>query len=383
MTVDNTQSGTGNVTADAPLNITENDGLTSATAQATGNSLQGGNDSADALLTSVQNVPGSIRAAVNINGVNTGSEDTSLGTPVYGSSQAIGNYLASTAQSAALTATVSQTASGPVQASTEVSAPNNAIYVSGEGDATAQANHAAFEVEQGRLVSSITQTSSSDVRADASATVHYSPSPNAYSAFATNNDYAASSYDQGSQDHTVTQNQAGATTARSEVYGGNMWQVASQATAAGNNVDLQNAGGSLVVANTQTQGGQVTSQSVVTADQYGEAHATASGVGNQLAAGNNDIYLRLDNSQISSGGVDVSASFDGNAGYDAYVTADATGNQALAYACAECQADYGVSSTQVNNSNVNDTATASVVQGRSIVSTARATGNSATYYVSK
>jgi hypothetical protein len=41
----------------------------------------------------------------------------------------------------------------------------------------------------------------------------------------------------------------------------------------------------------------------------------------------------------------------------------------------------GVDNTQVNNTDVNATATASVARGRTIVSTARAVGNSASYYV--
>lgn len=363
--------------------MVENDGLTSADGQATGNALQGGNDSVNASLSSTQNVAGSIRASANIIGVNTGDERTSLGTPVYASTQAIGNYLGSVANAANLDVNATQNATGPVQASTQISAPNNSIYGSSEGYATAEVNHAAFEVEQGRLTSNMTQTSSSDARADVSATVHYSPSPNSYYANATNNYYGSSSSDQGSQEHIVTQTANGGTTARSEVYGGTLWQVDNGAAAAGNTVDLQNTGGSLVVGNNQTQNGHVTAQSYVQADEYGAATATATGIGNQVTAGNSDVYLRLDNTQISSGGVDVSATFNGNSGYDGYVTADATGNAATAYACSTCQADYGVNSTQTNTSDVSATASAVVNQGRSIVSTARATGNSATYYVSK
>lgn len=382
--VTNNQDQGGDVIATQTLTVVENDGLTSATGQATGNSLQGGNQGVDATLTTTQMVRGTIRAANYIEGVNTGAEDLSLGTPVYSNSQAVGNYVASTAVQGNLTVNGSQTATGPiVQTINDIHAPNNAIYVSGEGDSTSEVNHTAFQVTQGRLLSNYNQSSATDARADVSATVHYSPSPNAYNATATNNYYASFSDDRGSQEHNVVQNESGSTIARSEVYGGNMWLMSSQATATGNNVDLQNQGGSLVVDNKQTQTGALQAQSVVQIDQYGEAHAAASGIGNQMAAGNNDVYVRVDNDQLSSGGVDVIASFQGNDGYDADVTADAVGNQALAYACAECKADFGVnSSNQVNDSDVNATATAAVLKGRSIVATARATGNSATYYVS-
>ncbi len=382
--VSNNQDQGGDVISTQTLNVIENDGLTSATGQAVGNSLQGGNESVDATLSNTQMVRGTIRAANYIEGVNTGAEDLSLGTPVYSSAQAIGNYAASTAVQGNLAVTGSQTATGDiVQTINDVHAPNNAIYVSGEGDSTSEVNHTAFQVTQGRLLSNYTQTSATDARADVSATVHYSPSPNAYNASATNNSYAAYSDDQGSQEHNVVQSETGDTIARSEVYGGNMWLMSSSAHAVGNTVDLQNQGGSLVVDNKQTQAGAVQSQSVVQLDQYGEAHAAASGIGNNMTAGDNDVYVRIDNDQLSTGGVDVVASFQGNDGYDADVTADAVGNQALAYACAECKADFGVnSSNQVNDSDVNATATAAVVKGRSIVTTAHATGNSATYYVS-
>lgn len=381
--VSNTQDQAGDVVSTQRLDVVENDGLTSATGTATGNSLQGGNEGVDAALSNSQMVRGTIRAAAYITGTNTGAEDLSLGTPVYGNAQAIGNYAGSTALRGNLTVTGSQSATGPMtQSIMDVQAPNNAIYVSGEGDSTAIANATAFQVTQGRLLSNYNQTASSDTRADVSATVHYSPSPNAYNAAATANDYRSFSDDRGSQEHNVVQSQTGSTIARSEVYGGNMWLMASDATAYGNNVDLQNQGGSLVVDSKQTQAGALQAQSVVHLDEYGTADATATGIGNNMAAGNNDVYVRIDNDQLSSGGVDVIADFQGNDGWDGYATADAVGNQALGYACAECKADFGVNNNQVNDSDVTATATAAVAKGRSMVTTARATGNSATWYVS-
>ena len=362
--------------------MVQNDGLTRADTYATGNSLQVGNDTYDATLYSYQFVSGRTSATTTINGTNTGNEDLSLGTPVYAVSQAIGNYASGVANAGHLTADTQQVSTADrVVATTEINAPNNAIYVSGEGNAITEVNHAAYQVTNGRLDSTAVQTSSTEARSNVSATVHYSPSPNAYNATATNNYYGAYSDDRGSQEHDVTQTTSAMTQARAEVYAGNVWNMQANSTAVGNNVNLENQGGSLVVTNAQTQSGVVQSQAVIEADEYGQAYATASGIGNQVSAGNNDIYVRLDNNQLSSGGVDVIASFDGAAGWDGYVTADAVGNQAVAYACAECQADMGVSNTQVNNSDVNATATASVGRGRAIVSTARATGNSATFYV--
>ncbi len=383
MTVTNTQTNSGLIFADAPLDVVENDGLTQATASATGNSLQGGNINADATVNSTQSNTGNITAQSRINGTNTGDEDTSLGTPVYGTSQAIANYATGVTQGAHLTVdSRQQSTAAQVSATTDVQAPNNAIYVSGEGDSTVEVNHTAYEVINGRLDSKSWQSSDSEAHANTSATVHYSPSPNAYNAMATNNSYAAYSDDRGSQEHDITQTQSAITQARAEVYGGNVWNMQANASAAGNDVNIQNAGGSMVVTNNQTQAGLVQSQAVVQADQYGAVYATASGIGNNMTAGNNDKYVRIDNNQLSSGGVDVVASFDGTTGWDGYVTADAVGNSALGYACSQCQADMGVDNNQVNNSDVNATATAAIGKGRTIVSTARATGNTASYYVS-
>ncbi|ESQ73834.1 hypothetical protein ABAC402_17460 [Asticcacaulis sp. AC402] len=379
--IDNLQDSVGDIFAGQTLNVVQNDGLTRAEAYATGNQLHGGNEAVDATLTNTQTVSGKVAGDVAINGQNTTDEYLSLGTPLYAASQGIGNYSSWVASHGDTTATTHQTAtSGPVSATTHITAPNNAIYVSGEGNATALVNHSAWQVSNGRLNVAAWQTSTSDARANVSTIIEYSPSPNVYTASAEGNYHGSFSDDRGSQEHTVAQEQSGFTQARSEVYAGNMWIVATKGTATGNNNDIQNEGGSLVVDNRQIQSGAVQAQAVTESYEYGEAHATAMAIGNNQASGNNDIYLRLDNDQLSSGGVDATASFVGAVGYDAYVTADAVGNQSLGYACAECGADVGVNNNQVNNSDVSANAIANVARGRSIVSTARATGNSATYY---
>ncbi|MGA9658950.1 MAG: holdfast anchor protein HfaD, partial [Asticcacaulis sp.] len=378
----NSQDQAGDVLATQTLTVIQNDGLTKAESAATGNDVQVGNDSMDANLNSVQTLRGSVRATAYIEGVNTGDEDLSLGTPVYATTQAIGNYATGVTNGAHLTAATHQdSTAAQVETITDVQAPNNAIYVSGEGNAVTEVNHTAYEVTNGRLDAQSWQTSATAAKANVSATVHYSPSPNAYNASATNNSYAAYSDDRGSQEHTVTQDQSAMTQARAEVFAGNVWNMTATSNAVANTVDLQNQGGSLVVDNKQTQTGAVQSQAVVQADQYGEAYATANGIGNQMSAGNNDKYVRIDNNQVSSGGVDVSASFDGNVGWDGYTSATAVGNQAVGYACAECQADMAANNTQLNNSDVTATSNATVARGRSLVSSARATGNSATFYV--
>src|SRR5690348_3097414 len=87
--IDNIQDENRVVTSTNTLNVVQNDGLSQAKSYATGNEMQGGNESVDATLTSTQTVRGSIRASADILGQGTDADGRqSLGTPVYASSQA-------------------------------------------------------------------------------------------------------------------------------------------------------------------------------------------------------------------------------------------------------------------------------------------------------
>ena len=382
----NLQTSGGIVSTSHTLNVVENDGLTQATAQSQGNMMQGGNDSVNATLTSSQTLHGNVTSTAEINGVNTGGEDISLGTPVYATTQAIGNYGSFVTTGANLTANTSQRSdAATVSATTAISAPNNAIYGPDQStvDASVEVNDTSYQVSNGAIDSHSVQSSSSQAMANASATVHYSPSPDVYTAEATQNYYGAYSDNVGSQTHDVQQTSTGDTTARAELYGGNVWDSTASGTAIGNNTNIVNEGGSLAVTNLQNQVGDVHAQGYISADQYSTADVSASAIGNSLIAGNNDVTLSLDNTQVSSGGVEAEATFVGNSGYDGYISSNAVGNQAVAYACSECQANMSVNNSQTNNSNVSATSTATVNTGRSIVATATATGNSATFYVSR
>ena len=382
----NLQVSNGVVSTSHTLNVVENDGLTEAVGQAQGNMMQGGNDSVNATLTSSQVLHGNATSTVEINGVNTGAEDISLGTPVYATTRAIGNYGSFVTTGANLTAkTTQQSDAATVAAKTAISAPNNAIYGPDQttADASVEVNDTSYQVSNGAIASHSVQSSSTQAMANTSATVHYSPSPEVYTAEATQNYYGAYSDTAGSQTHDITQTSTGDTTARAELYGGNVWDSSASGTAIGNNSNIVNEGGSLTVTNQQDQAGDVHAQGYISADQYSTADVSASAIGNSLVAGNNDISLSLNNTQVSSGGVEAEATFVGNSGYDGYISANAVGNQAVAYACSTCQANMQVSNSQMNNSDVSATATGTVNTGRSIVSTATATGNSATFYVSR
>jgi len=365
--------------------VVENYDLLKVETSAHGNAMVAGNEQVDATLTSRQMLEGTVTATSTVNGT-AAPEDyrKSLGTPLYMTTQAVGNYGAGTTTDGKLSASTVQAVSSPsVHADTQVNSPNNSIYDSGEVNTIAVVNHQAYEVTNGRLESTADQQSSAESRARTGVVLHYSPSPNLYTASAMNNYYSSNSTDRGSQEHTVTQGTTGRTESYVSANAGNAWNMATQSDAAANTISLYNTGGSLVTDTSQNNAAQVQSMSVLTGYQYGEMHSTATGVGNSLTAGNGDKYVNIDSEQFNSGPIDVMASFEGHDGYDAYVTAEATGNSAYGYACAECQADMTVNNSQVNNGDVTSSTTTNITgSGRAVVATSRAIGNTATYYVS-
>jgi hypothetical protein len=105
---------------------------------------------------------------------------------------------------------------------------------------------------------------------------------------------------------------------------------------------------------------------------------------NEVVIGNNDRYLQIDNAQVNSGGVEVTAGFAGTHGYDVRVNAEAVGNAVTGYACSVCEGVMDVTNAQTNAGPVSSRATTDIRgSGRSVVTGATATGNSATFYVSR
>ncbi|MDC7693284.1 holdfast anchor protein HfaD [Asticcacaulis sp. DXS10W] len=383
--ITNDQTQTGDIFSGQTLNVVDNYDLLKVETSSHGNAAIAGNTQVDANLSLRQVLQGNVTASATVNGT-AAPEDyrNSLGTPLYMTTQAVGNYGAGTTTEGKLVSRTAQAVSGvKVHADTQVNSPNNSIYGSGEVNTTSVVNHQAYEVTNGRLESTADQQSAAESRARTGVVLHYSPSPNLYTASAMNNYYGSNSTDRGSQEHTVTQGATGRTESYVSANAGNAWHMAAQSDAAANTISLYNTGGSLVTDTSQNNTGQVQSMSVLSGYEYGEMHSTATGVGNSLTAGNGDKYVNIDTEQFNTGPIDVQASFEGHAGYDAYVSAEATGNSAYGYACAECEADMTVRNTQVNNADVSASTSTNITgSGRAIVSTSRAIGNTATYYVS-
>jgi hypothetical protein len=381
--VSNTQTQNGALTSGQTLDVVENYGLLNVTADTAGNLYSGGTESVDAVVTSTQNNFGALDASITVTGTNTGAPELSLGTPTYIQATATVNSLTWNGKNAAYTAIDAQqdNQGASVYAGAQINAPNNSLYESVEVNTIAVANHQAYEVANGRLDIHAGQTSSGEVRAATGAVVVYSPSPNLYTATAINNDLTSYSADRGSQEAVIAQQVQGPTESYVSLNGGNVWDAAIVSSATANNINIANAGGSLVASASQVQDGEVKATAVQTQYEYSTATTQADAIGNSAAFNNSDIYVRLDLEQISNGGVSSEADTTLYNGYDAYIDASAIGNQIVGSACAQCGADLGATSNQVNNSHVSSVANTSVTgSNRSIVATARAVGNSATYY---
>lgn len=330
-------------------------------------------------MTSAQHLEGDVSARVELQLGQVGGQ-TTLGA------QATGVDLSAAAYDADLTLQASQTAA-PVGVTAEivVDGPTGRMLDGANVGASATVNQASLAIQEGRLTAAVDQTSAASARADINATVQYVPAPAAFQATAASNSIGATGV-VGAQELTFGQTVAagGQTHARAYVSSGNAWEMQATATAAGNNVAVQNGGGSLDVISAQTNHGGVRSEVTLNAWDFGLGGAYASGVGNSATFGSSDALVLIDNAQINTGGVDVSAEFtSGGSGYDAYLSASAMGNAVTGYACSYCPGDFRADNVQSNAGDVRAVTSATVASGRAVASGATAVGNAATFYTSR
>jgi len=107
-------------------------------------------------------------------------------------------------------------------------------------------------------------------------------------------------------------------------------------------------------------------------------------VANHVSVSNQDVWVEIDNSQFNSGGVSVQAELTAHNGYDAYVGANAAGNSVTGYACSDCGGILNANTTPTNHGNVSATAVTSIGgQGRAVITGTTATGNTASFYVTR
>ena len=370
----------GDIFAGQTLNVVDaNDQVTTNTS-AQGNSTSG----------SVQNDSITVRSDQDMRGDAVATTDATLTGDTYGEvnvlTQAGGNYLAVSAYDAELTVDATQgNTGGLVSATSRVGDASARLHGGGSVAASAISNTTALYGEGSFIDGSVDQSSSATVRSFSRVESQYIPAPTSVTSQSIVNAIAVNSVQTSGQKLVFSQTSTGAfVEAEASANSGNAWDLAGRARASANQAVLSNEGGSVVVDADQNNTAFVRAASTTTAFDYGAAQSHARGVGNDLSVGNNDIYLEIDATQFNSGGVDVTATFSGTNGFDAYVGADAVGNSVSGYACADCQGYLEATNSQTNSGDVSARADTTVAgSGRAVITGANATGNSATFHVSR
>ncbi len=376
----NNQLQLGDVITGVTLNVEDASDEVSADVAAQGNSLSGTVQNGALDLSSSQTLNGDTRASTTI--VATGETEGPLNT----TTQARGNYLAAGAYGADLTIEGNQVV-GPTEVTATTALTNADARLLGGASmgSTAIANTTAIGGTGARVEGIVSQRSDAGVRSETFVASQYIPATGEVIAQSLGNAIAVSSTAASSQGLVLRQRQAGdAVTANVSANSGNAWDLAGRARATANQSVLYNQGGSVVVTTDQSNLSQVRSSTVVTAFDYGAATANAAGTANEVSIGNNDRYLEIDNAQVNSGGVEVTSEFAGTNGYDVRVGAEATGNAVTGYACSDCDGQMVIANDQTNSGPVSARATTTIRgSGRSVATSATATGNTATFYVSR
>lgn len=388
----NSQINLSDPLANQTLVVATGWGSTQASAMAQGNSAAGGTDGVDLMVTSDQVNRGNVTATTTIQ--PEGETWGHLGS----TTMARANYLSVTSNDANLGVNARQTAAdGRVHAVSVLDYDDARLHGGAHIDASAAGNVTALGAtaltsRDAGVYATVDQNSTVDVQAHNTVNTRYIPGQSVIQANAAANQVTAFSGSNTNQDIVARQqSHGGLVEAEVSANAANAWDLAGRARASANQAVFNNRGGSLVVATDQDNRSYVRAASTVTAYDFGAANSYARAAGNEVEAGNQDLYVQIDNTQINSGGVIATATFTGMTGYDAYVGADAVGNSVVGYSCAGCN-QAGAVGPGVMNVNNNQTNTASVTaqtqtivngSGRHTIVGTNATGNSATFFVSR
>ncbi|MGV9008474.1 holdfast anchor protein HfaD [Brevundimonas sp.] len=376
----NEQLQLGDVIAGQTLNVVNAQSQVTTSTVSQGNYASGAVQNGSITVQSNQDMRGSsvARTDLNLTGDTAGV--------VNATTQASGNYLGVSGFQADVTLDATQSNTGALVSATTELGPDTARLLGGANvAASAVSNTTAVYGEGAFIDGTIDQSSSATVRSFSRIQSQYIPATANVTSEALANVVSVNSGQTSGQNLTLTQRSTGDfLEAEASANAGNSWDLAARARASANQASLYNQGGSVVVASDQQNSSFVRSSALTTAFDYGSATAASRAAGNDLSVGNNDIYLELDNTQLNTGGVDSTATFSGTNGYDAYVGADAVGNNVTGYGCSTCQGYMEVRNTQTNQGDVSATANTTVAgSGRAVITGANATGNSATFYVSR
>jgi hypothetical protein len=379
----NNQVQLGDVFATQTLDVQDAvpGGSSSLTTPATGNSFIGSAVGITANVVSTQSLSG------DVSGDNTVTAGGYAGDSIALTATGSGNTAESNAAEGALITGSSTQTVGAVNVTaaniyTGPTSSTGGMSVSGQ----AVANSQGFGADDSEVNHTVDQTSAAVTQADNEVTLQYTAGVVVSSALATSNNVTATGAGTSNIALDVSQSTtAGRTEATNFTYAGNAQDITAQATVTGNNISANNEGGTLDLTSDQDNATDVRAEAYLSSFQFGSGAVAAYGVGNSVMAGNFGFEVIVDNTQNNTGAVDVSATFTGDNGYDAYSSATAIGNAVTGFACSDCSPGrMTVSNSQVNSANIGATGSMTISgSNRSSNTVTSATGNSATFYVSR
>tara|TARA_Y100000052_G_scaffold1389_1_gene1097 strand:- start:1425 stop:2687 length:1263 start_codon:yes stop_codon:yes gene_type:complete len=353
-----------------------------AVATATGNTTSANSHNNDLDFDAVQQQDGSVTAISTISG------GTVYGAPARTVTTAYGNAASSSTTNGTDFSMVTQTSNADVGAYSDIEL-DGADDVSAITTATANVN--SYSTENGTNRGFQTQTGNADVTAVTEANLYYNGNSASIGSTATGN--SVSSYG------STTTSFNGAVqvmdfdtrvSAYTDTYIGTANNVAVSATAAANNVKVENEWGYATLGREpsevyQGNGADVQAEASLTlTDWNGSSGSTAYGVGNSALISNVGSDTALYANQENFGNVDSAAYFSGGNtdGSVGYASATSIGNAATATLCYSCGQD-NVLFGRTNQTNYSNTTASAYVEGGNggyLSGAATAVGNSATYH---
>lgn len=355
------------------LNVVDASGRVIVSNTGAGNLLAGEIRNQSLVVQSNQEVRGAVSSTTSLTlGGDTGGVVTAV-------TQAQGNVLAATTDSASLALTATQRASGDVIARSDIANSGARLTSGGALSAVAQGNALAAGGADSTIAGSIDQTTTGEIRAHSLGAIQYAPAPLNLAAQAHANVAQAVTTGTSTQNLTIRQQSSGGMVeAASNPSAGNGWNLSARSAAIGNQATAYNEGGRQQVAVAQSNDATIRGAARGFGYDFGESRISADASANQAAVHGAGNELTLDNSQINSGGVSAIATFDGARGYDVYTGANATGNVVIG-GCADCGGFSGAN-VQTNSGAVSAQSTTNIsIQGRHVISGTTAVGNSATF----
>jgi hypothetical protein len=379
-TVDNNQVQLGDVFSTQTLNVVDVSDATTATTNATGNSLSASVVAGSLDVQSTQTMDAKATAQTTVNVTTNAGAQTTLNTSALGNGSDIGSF-----GGGPLTGAVSQVSNGAQILATSSFNATNAQTGAASLNVQAMANSHGVTVSDTSADTTATQISSSSTEADGGAVLNYTPGTAAASASAVSNNLTGAGSGNASQTLTASQTMNGSLTqATQSINLGNGQTIQSSAAASANNLYVTNENGPVAVTDSQTNTGFTFAQSVATGFEFGAGQASSDATANSVLVGDAGTQTTLDNTQNNNSGVVSNASFSGTSGFDAGASATAIGNAATGFACSDCGGVANVRNVQANSGPVNAAAAVDIAgSNRSVNSAAIAVGNNATFYVSK